>query len=251
MDQRVVWILGAGGGVGGCVAHHLSNAGWTVVGSGRDPQRLAELGKKIPGLSPLPLDARDPQLVEAAARQIVEKYNAIDAVVVFVGSIFLKPLHATSPEQFQETMDDNLSPAFNAMRYAIPSMLRNKGGRIVLFSSAAAGVGMANHSAISAAKSAVEGLALAASATYAKRGIRINTVAPGLTNTPLAASLLSDDARKAVSDGMHPVGRVGEADEVASVASWLIDGAPDWLTGQVIGVDGGLSRLRAQETRKV
>ena len=68
MDQRVVWILGAGGGVGGCVAHHLSNAGWTVVGSGRDPQRLAEMGNKIPGLSPLPLDARDPQQVEAAAR---------------------------------------------------------------------------------------------------------------------------------------------------------------------------------------
>ena len=250
MEKPVVWIIGAGGGVGGCVARQLSKAGWKIVGSGRDPEKLELLSSEIEDWVSLPLNASDPAEMESAARSLFSDFGRLDAVVVAVGSIFLKPLHATTPEQFSETINANLLPAFNALRYTIPGMMRQKTGRFVLFSSAAAQVGLANHGSISAAKSAVEGLALAAASTYAKRGIRINTIAPGLTDTPLAASLLGDDARRAISDAMHPVGRVGQADEVAKVASWLVNDAPDWMTGQVIGVDGGLSRLRAQETRK-
>ena len=250
MQQPVVWILGAGGGIGGRVARQLAESGWKIIGSGRDPQKLEQLLANIAAGVSLPLDARDPMQMESAAQKIFADHGRLDAVVVAVGSIFLRPLHATSPEQFRETMDTNLLPVFHALRYAIPGMLKQQSGRIVVFSSAAAQVGMSNHGAISAAKSAVEGLALAASATYARRGLRINTVAPGLTDTPLAAGLLGDEARRAISDSMHPVGRVGEAEEVAQVASWLVSSAPDWLTGQVIGVDGGLSRLKAQETRK-
>jgi 3-oxoacyl-[acyl-carrier protein] reductase len=251
MNQPVVWILGAGGGVGGCVAQQLSAAGWKVVGSGRDPEKLESSSAMATDGVSLPLDACDPLQVEAAVKQIFADFGRLDAVVVAVGSIFLKPLHATTPEQFTETVNANLLPAFHALRSAIPGMMRQKSGRFVLFSSAAANVGMANHGAIAAAKSAVEGLALAASSTYAKRGIRINTIAPGLTDTPMAESLLADEARRAISDGMHPVGRVGRAEEVAKVASWLVSEAPEWMTGQVIGVDGGLAKLRAQETRKV
>ena len=251
MEQPVVWILGAGGGVGGCVAQQLSAAGWKIVGSGRDPEKIGLTSQGATDWVSLPLDACDPHQMESGAKKILQDCGRLDAVVVAVGSIFLKPLHATTPEQFTETVNTNLLPAFHALKYSIPGMMRQTGGRIVLFSSAAAQVGMANHGAISAAKSAVEGLALAASSTYAKRGIRINTIAPGLTDTPLAESLLADETRRAVSDGMHPVGRVGRAEEVAKVASWLVSEAPDWMTGQVIGVDGGLAKLRSQETRKV
>ena len=250
MEKPVVWIIGAGGGVGGCVARQLSEAGWKIVGSGRDPERLEPLASEIEDWVSLPLNACDPEQMESAAQSVFKNLGRLDAVVVAVGSIFLKPLHATSTEEFSKTINANLLPAFHALRYSIPGMMRQKEGRFVLFSSAAAQVGLANHGSISAAKSAVEGLALAASSTYAKRGIRINTIAPGLTDTPLAASLLGGETRRAISDAMHPVGRVGRADEVARVASWLVKDAPDWMTGQVIGVDGGLSRLRAQETRR-
>ena len=215
--------------------------------AGEIPKNLVKLSR-LRRLGSLPLDAATPG--GWAEPKNCRECGRLDLVVA-VSSIFLKPLHATTPEQFSETVNANLLPAFHALRYSIPGMMRQKGGRVVLFSSAAAQVGMANHGAISAAKSAVEGLALAASSTYAKRGIRINTIAPGLTDTPMAESLLADENRRAISDGMHPVGRVGRAEEVAKVASWLVSEAPDWMTGQVIGVDGGLARLRSQETRKV
>ena len=109
---------------------------------------------------------------------------------------------------------------------------------------------MTNHAAIAAAKGAVEGLTRASAADYAKRGIRVNAIAPAMTDTPMSENLLKSEASRKISDSMHPVGRIGEAKEIADVASWLVDGAPEWMTGQIIGVNGGLGTIKPQESIK-
>ena len=103
---------------------------------------------------------------------------------------------------------------------------------------------MANHEAIAAAKSGVMGLALSAAATYAPRNLRVNCVAPGLVDTPLAARITSNEAALKASTALHALGRIGRPEDVASGIAWLLDPANDWVTGQVLGIDGGLGTLR-------
>ena len=110
----------------------------------------------------------------------------------------------------------------------------------------AAGLGLANHEAIAAAKAGLEGLVRSAAATYAATGLRVNAIAPALTETPLTASMVASDAvRKAVT-AMHPLGRLGTADDQAAAIAFLLSPAAGWITGQVLGVDGGLGRVRAK-----
>ena len=115
------------------------------------------------------------------------------------------------------------------------------GGSIVLVSSAAAQKGMSNHEAIAAAKAGIEGLTRSAAATYANRGIRVNCVAPGLVETSLSQPILQNPAAREVSQRMHPLGRLGKVEDVANAIVWLLSPAQSWITGQVIGVDGGLA----------
>ena len=248
--MSVVWVLGAAGGVGSVVCDNLSKQGWKVVASGRTEESLQTLTIQIDNIDILPVDARDDDAMKQAVTDIIQTHGRLDAVVVAVGSILLRPLHATSAQQVQDTIDQNLTTAFNAVRSAAVPMMRGDGGRIVLFSSVAATHGMTNHAAIAAAKGAVEGLTRASAADYAKRGIRINAIAPAMTDTPMSENLLKSEATRKISDSMHPVGRIGEAKEIADVASWLVDGAPEWMTGQIIGVNGGLGTIKPQESIK-
>ena len=248
--MSVVWVLGAAGGVGSVVCDNLSKQGWKVVASGRTEESLQTLTIQIDNIDILPVDARDDDAMKQAVTDIIQTHGRLDAVVVAVGSILLRPLHATSAEQVRDTIEQNLTTAFNAVRSAAVPMMRGDGGRIVLFSSVAATHGMTNHAAIAAAKGAVEGLTRASAADYAKRGIRVNAIAPAMTDTPMSENLLKSEATRKISDSMHPVGRIGEAKEIADVASWLVDGAPEWMTGQIIGVNGGLGTIKPQESIK-
>lgn len=118
------------------------------------------------------------------------------------------------------------------------------GGSIVLVSSCAARVGLTNHEAIAAAKAGVIGLTLSAAATYAPRGIRVNCVAPGLVRTPMTARLTVNEASLKASTAMHALGRIGEPADVAAALEWLLSPEQSWVTGQVLGIDGGLSTVR-------
>jgi NAD(P)-dependent dehydrogenase (short-subunit alcohol dehydrogenase family) len=243
LDGKVVWIIGGSGGIGSNLARRMSDNGWKVIISARNIENLNLVSDGKP-IDSLIVDATNADDVQEKAKQINETYGSLDAVVNSVGSIFLRPLHATSSEQFMETINQNLVTSFNVIRATAKIMMRGNGGRIVLFSSSAASLGMPNHAAISAAKAGVEGLARAAASDYAKRGIRVNVISPGLVDTPLSSHLLASEQSRKISEDMHPVGKIGEPDDIASVAEWLITSAPEWMTGDIIPVDGGLTNLK-------
>lgn len=245
MNSRSIIIAGVTGGIGSELARRLHAAGWRVAGTARGRERLDALEAELPGLVGLCADATDSAATEAAFAELSARLGGTpDAYAHCVGSILLKPAHLTTPDDWRRVLACNLDSAFYGLRTAAGAMQARGGGAIVLVSSVAAGAGLPGHEAIAAAKAGVEGLARAAAASYASRQVRVNVVAPGLVDTPLAAPLLRDPTSRALSEKMHPLGRVGAAAHVAAAIAHLVSPEADWVTGQVWGVDGGLSTLR-------
>jgi NAD(P)-dependent dehydrogenase (short-subunit alcohol dehydrogenase family) len=245
-SPRVVLIAGLTGGIGSDVARRLAATGWQVAGFARSGEKLAALTAELPGIFTYEANATDPAQVEAAVQAAVARFGRIDAYIHAVGSILIKPAHLTKPEEWLRTLDLNLNSAFYALRAVLGPMQTQGRGSILFVSSVAAQVGLPNHEAIAAAKGGLNGLVLAAAATYAPRNIRVNAVAPGLVDTPLAASMLSSEVARTVSEKMHPLGRVGRPGNIGSLLAWLISDDADWVTGQIWSVDGGLAHVRAK-----
>ena len=222
-------VIAASSGIGQATVSLLKHAGHTVWTTARDTSKI------IPDTL---LDATDFQAVEAVFKQAGD----IDGVVNCSGSLFLKSAHLTSKEQYQAVIDASLTTAFATVRAA--GKVMNKGGSVVLISSAAAMEGLANHEAIAAAKAGILGLTLSAAATYAGQNLRVNAVAPGLTETPMTAALTGNETSRKVSEAMHALGRLGKPEDIARAIVFLLDPANSWITGQVLAVDGGLSCVR-------
>jgi NAD(P)-dependent dehydrogenase (short-subunit alcohol dehydrogenase family) len=170
--------------------------------------------------------------------------DTLHGLAYMPGNIPLKPFHRTSPDDFRQTMELNWMGAVLSIQAALPALKNAGGSSVVLMSTVAARVGMPFHSAIAAAKAALEGLTLSLASEYAGQQIRFNAVAPSLTRTPLAGSLLSTPEKEEASGKRHPLGRVGEASEPASVIRFLLDPESSWVTGQIWGVDGGMANLK-------
>jgi NAD(P)-dependent dehydrogenase (short-subunit alcohol dehydrogenase family) len=245
MHDSAHLIIGAAGGIGGATARRLVAGGARVVLAGRTSASLDALAAELgPNAVSFVADATDPAAMEAAVAHTVATFGRIDGMAHCVGSILLKPAHLTKPEEFDEVVRVNLGTAFHALRAAVKVMQAAGSGSIVLVGTAAARIGLPNHEAIAAAKGGVIALALSAAATYASRGVRVNAVAPGLVKTQLAARITGNAAAAAASTALHPIGRLGESDDVAAVIALLLDPASGWITGQVFGVDGGLGTLK-------
>lgn len=240
----VYLVVGAAGGIGTALCRRLNARGAALILAGRDEARLNALSNEVGG-EVAPVDARDFDAMSVVVADAAMRHSRLDGVVNLAGSIVLKPAHSTSMQDYSDVIATNLTTAFAVVRAAGP-VLGRTGGSIILMSSAAARVGLPNHDAIAAAKAGVIGLGLSAAATYAARGVRVNVVAPGLVRTPLAARLVNNDASRKASEAMHALGRIGEPEEVASMIDWLLDPAQSWITGQVFGIDGGLSTVRAR-----
>ena len=243
-SKSVYLILGATGGIGSALSDKLGAQGAQLILASRNEQKLNTLKNIVEGSTRV-VDVTDFDQVDQTVAYVMDTYGRLDGVVNCVGSILLKPAHLTSLEEYHETLTLNLHSSFYLLKTAVRPMMKQKTGSIVFMSSAVARTGIVNHEAIAAAKAGLAGLALSAAATYARWNIRVNCVAPGLVDTPLSAHLLANEKSRAASESMHALGRLGTAEEVAEAVSWLLDATRSgWVTGQVIGVDGGLGTLR-------
>ncbi len=239
-QNRSYVIIGASGGIGSALARLIQQKNGQPVLFGRSAERLAPLAAELNARS-VAVDAAKLEELE----QAVASTDNLAGVVNCAGSILLKPAHLITEAEWRQTIETNLTTAFAAVR-AGAKALSAQGGSIVLCASAAARIGMTNHEAIAAAKGGVMGLTLSAAATYAPRNIRVNCVAPGLVDTPLASRITSNEASLKISTAMHALGRIGKPEDVASAIAWLLEPTNNWITGQVIGIDGGLGTIRAR-----
>lgn len=235
-------ILGASGGIGSSLCRRLHAAGHGVFVAGRDPDKTQSLAEEL-GAPWAIFEATDAESVASCFETAASELGRIDGAANCVGSLLLKPGHLTATAEWDQTIATNLSSAFYVLRAAVP-LMREAGGSVVFVSPAAARIGLAKHEAIAAAKAGVQGLTIAAAATYGPQGIRVNCVAPGLVDTPLASGITSNERSMKASEAMHVLGKIGRPEDVASAIQWLLDPNQSWVTGQTIGVDGGLGVVR-------
>lgn len=239
--MNTIAILGATGTIGSVLARRLVRQGQSVLLVGRNVEKLSALGQEL--AQPfVTVDLTASQPLEQALQAAADVQGGLRGLVNCIGSLLLKPAHATTDEDFRRVVETNLFTAFATVR-AGSRVLKERGGSIVLFASAAAEIGIANHEAIAAAKAGVIGLARSAAATYAPQNIRVNVVSPGLIRTELTRRIWESPVNAAASAQMHALGRLGEPEQVASIAAWLLDVENNWITGQVIGIDGGLGHV--------
>ena len=240
-------VLGASGGIGREVVKMLQAKNHSVIAIGRDLEKLKSLHDDLNLSGYLSCDITQPQEVVDLFKSLDTSFAPFSAVVHCVGSITLKPAHLLKNEEWDQSLLLNLTSVFYVLRESLKRWLTAKTpGRFVACSTAAASIGLPNHEAIVSAKAGLEGLIRSSAASYASKGILINGVAPGLIDTPLSAKITRNEAALAASLNMHPLGRVGKPQDIASAIAWLLDEQQTWITGQVLTIDGGLSGIKTR-----
>jgi NAD(P)-dependent dehydrogenase (short-subunit alcohol dehydrogenase family) len=242
-ESKRVFIGGIAGGMGSRIADLLSSRGWTVGGFSRPSEGWSAYRDAHPDFHLHDADATDSGAVEEALGSFVKETGGLEAYIHAVGAVSLKPLHMIKDAEWRTFLAQNLDSAFYAARAAIGPMRKQKSGSLVFFSSVAAEAGIANHELVGAAKGGVAGLARSIAATYASAGIRANVIAPGLVETPATKMLTSSEQARRISEKMHPLGRIGDPGELASLAAWLVSEDASWMTAQVLSLDGGMGSI--------
>lgn len=235
-------IGGITGGIGSELVHQLGVGDDTVAGFARNPGDAVTLssGAEVQIKS---CDATDPEAIAQAIESFKDELGSIDSYTHAIGSIYLKPAHLTPIEDWLQTIQTNLSSAFYALRAITKIMAKQGHGSCLFFSTAAAQTGISNHEAIAAAKGGIEAMVRSAAASYSARGIRINAIAPSLTDTPLSQAIVGNEQALEISKRMHPLGSIGDASDIASLAAWLHSDQAKFVTGQTFVVDGGISTI--------
>jgi len=231
-DNKTFLVVGGSSGVGFSVATDLIAEGASVYSTSRD------ISKNFPGKK-IQLDVLSD--MSELNSQLPEK---LDGLIYCPGTINLKPFNRLTDQDFINDFNVNVLGAIKILRQVLQKLKQSESSSVVLFSTVAAKIGMNFHSSVATSKSAVEGLAISLSAEFVNSGIRVNTIAPSLTDTPLAANLLSTPERREISAKRHPAGRIGKAKDISSATLFLLSDESSWITGQVLHIDGGLSSLR-------
>ena len=227
---RTILMIGGNSGIGLATVRRLLAQGDTVRAAARNAGPLEEMGVAV-------------QAFDAHAPGPLVLPPVLDGLVYCPGSITLKPFHRLTAEDFLNDYRINCLGAVAALQAALPALKAAASASVVMFSTVAVAQGLPFHASIAAAKGAVEGLVLSLASELAPK-IRVNGIAPSLTDTPLAGNLLNSDAKKEASAKRHPLQRLGDADEVARLALFLLGEESQFMTGQILRMDGGLSSVR-------
>ena len=229
-------IFGATGAIGSNLSEQLYNANHDIHLVGRNEEELKSLSEKLK-CSYSVVDVLENNFIDKIKSEIDE----IKGIAYCVGSIDLKPLRMVNENDFQKCMKLNLYSAVEVIKAYQDNLKKNKGS-IILFSTVAAKRGFTNHSIIASTKAAIEGLAISLAAEFAPN-IRVNCIAPSLTNSKISQPLLKNTIMAEGIAKAHPMKRIGEGKDAAAMAKFLLTEESSWITGQIIGVDGGRSSI--------
>ena len=233
MDGNNMMVIGGSSGIGLELVRILIEQDYSVYVGSRNADSLADM-----------TDVRHFRLDVNQADFELELPPELHGLAYCPGTIRLRPFQRLTDEDFLEDYRINLLGAVKVIKACLPKLRKPKtGSSIVLFSTVAVQTGMSFHASIASAKGAIEGLTRALAAEFAPR-IRVNAIAPSLTDTPLAESLVSNEDKRRASADRHPLKRIGSAREIARMASHLLSQDGSWITGQIISIDGGMGSLR-------
>ena len=233
--NRTVVIVGGSSGIGMACVKLLAHEKNTIISISRSPNNEV-VG--LPNVTHISADVCDKS---ADFSNLPDK---IDALIFCPGTINLKPFKNLALDDFSKDYEVNVLGLVRVLQACIDKLNRSEHASVVLFSTVAVSQGMSYHSSIAAAKGAIEGLTRSLAAEYSNTGIRFNAIAPSLVNTPLANKFTQSSAKLESISKRHPLNRIGNPEEIASLANYLISDSAAWMTGQVIGLDGGLSSIQ-------
>lgn len=229
--SKTYLIVGGTSGIGNAIVKQLSAAGNHVIVASREE-------KNLEGFANVTFQKLD--VNESIELDLPE---SIDGLAYCPGSINLKPFHRIKEEDFLAEYQLNAMGAVKVIQHALPRLKKADNASIVLFSTVAVQTGLTFHTSVAMAKGALEGLGRALASELAPK-IRVNLVAPSLTDTPLANSLLSSDEKRKANADRHPLKKIGTTEDIANAAMYLLTDQSSWMTGQVLHIDGGMSRLK-------
>ncbi|MEM0968254.1 MAG: SDR family oxidoreductase [Verrucomicrobiota bacterium] len=230
--SKTFLIVGGNSGMARATVSRLVDQGHEVICAARTPGEW-EMDSRV---SLLPFRAEDPEFSGELPGQL-------DGMAYFPGTIQLKPFRSLKDEDFRQEWEINFLGAVRVLRAAYGPLKKAERSSVVLFSTVAVQTGMGFHASIASAKGAVEGLTRSLAAEWSPT-IRVNAIAPSLTDTPLASSLLDTEAKREAAEGRHPSKSVGSPEELAELVTFLLGDGSQFLTGQILPVDGGLSSVK-------
>ncbi|WP_199749874.1 SDR family NAD(P)-dependent oxidoreductase [Amycolatopsis sp. WAC 04169] len=238
LDGKIALVTGGTRGIGLATARALAEAGATVVLTGRDEAKAKEAAAAAGAASGLALDVTDAKAVSTLVRGVAKEHGKLDIVVANAGIMEDALLGMIREELVDTTLSTNVAGTLHTVQAAARAMMRKKTGAIVVLASIVGEHGSAGQTVYAASKAAVANIARSAAKELGRSGIRVNAVAPGVIDTDLTSGLTED--AKAENIGKTPLGRLGTPEDVANAIRFLVSDDASFITGQVLGIDGGL-----------